>query len=245
MEDIPQYLTDSILPDYDIILVKVNYDAEEYEDGSLEPPDNLHAVISYLKDKKVEIVYAAAGIHLNGEHKKPHCHYHLVVKSLPTGEFRSNNSQNRKRWLAKAENSVFSFDNVTFSFPKKLEPVWQTLSYPFKEGLVCNRKYQIGFTDTQISFLTEYGKNLYQVSLGKKAKQDAYEERKKCSLIELLEFCKNNRSSFITFRDMVEFLEDEYLAKMTIEQKPTLSNYRENCYKVGNTLGIFRYCDKI
>lgn len=244
MEDIPKALSDSILPEYEVILVKVNYADEEYEEGSLEPPDALYSVKAYLLDKKVDILYSTCGIHLNGEHKKPHAHYHMIVKALPSGEFRSNNSQNRKRWLAKEGNESFSFDNVSFGFPKKLDPVWQTLSYPYKEGLVCSQ-FNFGLSSQIKEFLLEYGKNLYQVSLGKNARNEAHEDRKKKALLDILSFCKDRRERFNTFREMVELLEDEYLSKLPVDQKPTFNNYKENCYKVGNTLGIFRYCDKI
>jgi len=249
MEDIPSFLSASILPEYEIILVKCNYAVEEYEDGMSEPPDNLGAAVSYIRDNKIDIVYSSAGIHLNGEHKKPHCHWHMIVKSLPTGSFRSNQSLHRKRWLAKEGNEHFSFDNVSFSFPKKLEPVWQTLAYPYKEGIECKSsaypELKVGMTKPIKNFLMEYGSNIYQVALGKNAKQDAYENRKKVALIEMLNFCKENRDRFKTFREMLELLEDDYLAKMSPEQKPKFNNYKENCYVVGNTLGIFRYCDKI
>lgn len=244
MDDIPKLLSEAILPDYSVLLVKVNYADQEYIEGDLTPPDALYSVIQYLKDKKVDILFASCGLHLNGEHKRPHIHYHMIVKSYPSGEFRTNNSQNRKRWLAKEENKDFSLENVTISFPKKLDPVWQTLSYPYKEGFVF-KKFSVGLDTSITNFLLEYGKNLYQVSLGKRAKNDAYEERKKNALLDILNFCQEHKDRFKTFREMMEFLEDEYLAKIPVEQKPTLSNYKENCYKVGSTLGIFRYCDKI
>lgn len=245
MEDIPKKLSDSIFEDYRIISVKINYAKGEYdEDDKESPPDEFHSVKAYFNSHNLEVVYSSMGLHLNGENKKPHVHYHLIVKSLPTGTFQSNNSLHRSRWLAKEGNEVHSFENVSIRFPRKKEdPVWQVLSYPFKEGYAIKKGTVI--PQEYLSFLIDYGKNLYQVSLGDRARNDASDERKKQSLLLLGTLCKENTSHFKNWREMVEWLEDNYLSTLSLEEKPDFPTYVKNCQKVGNHLGMFRYCDRM
>lgn len=245
MEDLSLALSQQIESTFRIVEVKINYTKEECEAGiELSPPESIYAVISYFDDLKLDIVFATAGIHVNGKSQKPHLHWHLIVRSLPTGTFQTENSKHRKRWLAKEGNEDFSFEGVTFRFPKKMEdPVWQVLSYPYKEGLVCDHKpLQIIPKEFQ-KFLIDYAQEVYQVSLGLRARNDASEARRQKALNDLGKLCDDNKHMFTTYREMVKWLEINYLKMLPLEEKPTLANYKVNCQKIGNKLGIFDYCD--
>lgn len=245
MEDLPMALSESIESTFRIIEVKINYSKQECEEGfGLKPPDEIYSVLAYFQDLKIDIVFATAGIHVNGKSKRPHLHWHLIVRDLPSGTFQTENSKHRKRWLAKEGNEEYSFDEVTFRFPKKKEdPVWQVLAYPYKEGLVCDHKpLQIIKKEFQ-SFLIAYGQDLYQVSLGLRARQDAADERRRAARDEMEEFAKAHRDRFSNWKEFKEFMEDNYLAKL--EVIPCFTQYKVNLQIVGRRLGIFRYCDYI
>lgn len=240
MDNIPDLLSESILDTYGCISVKVNYAVGE--DVSNNIPDEFYSVSAYLNDQKLDVVYSTAGIHLNGKNKRPHIHYHLIVKSMPSGTFQSSNSMHRKRWLSKEGNNVYSLDNVSISFPKKEDPVWQHLAYPFKEGFIVKQGVK-GLLKTQVDFLMEYGKNLYQVSLGNRARQDACENRKKLALNNLAELCKNNISQFNTLKEMMIWLDDSYIATLELEDYPDPKHYKTNCQKIAVNLGKLKYSD--
>lgn len=245
MASIPQELSDSILEEYTIISVKINYAPDEYiEDSNDEPPEQFGSVTAYFKDLKLNIIYSACGLHLNGKSKRPHIHYVCVVKDCPAGTFRSAQSTHRNRWLLKSDNELYyTMSDVSISFPKKENPVWQCLSYPFKEGYPIKKGLKM--SQEYYDFLLPYGKNLYQVSLGNRQRNDAHEERKKEQLLDLGKLCLDNRGQFNDFRSMTVWLEDAYIKKLPLEKKPSFVNYKANCQKVGNELGLFRYCDNM
>jgi len=168
-------------------------------------------------------------------------HYHLIVKSLPSGTFQSNNSQHRKRWLAKEGNETFSFENVSIRFPKKEDPVWQVLSYPFKEGYMMKKGTKI--PKKFLDFLIEYGKNLYQVSLGNRARNEACDERKKQALLILAKLCEEHKSEFKDYREMVIWLDTNYIDTLSLEERPDPRNYKTNCQKIASYLGKLKYSD--
>lgn len=242
--DIPTTLSESIKDEYRCISVKINYGVGEYDENNKEtPPDEFHSVKSYFIDNKLDIIYSSLGLHLNGENKKPHSHWHLIVRELPTGTFQSNSSQHRKRWLAKEGNETHSFENVSIRFPKQQDPVWQILAYPFKEGHVQptgNARLK-----PYLGFLVEYAINLYQVSLGNRARAEACDERKKVALQSLGKLCSDNQSSFTNYREMVIWLDINYIDLLPLEEKPDPRNYKANCQKVCVQLGKLKYSDII
>lgn len=247
MEDLPMALSESIESTFRIIEVKINYTKQECEEGfELKPPEAIYSVLAYFQDLKLDIVFATAGIHVNGKSQKPHLHWHLIVRDLPSGTFQTENSKHRHRWLAKEGNECYSFEGVTFRFPKKKEdPVWQVLAYPYKEGLICDHKpLQIISKEFQ-NFLIDYGQQLYQVSLGLRARQDACELRKQKALLDLGKLCEDNKDEFSTYREMVIWLEENYISKLSLEEKPDIRNYQKNCQKIANYLGKLKYCDII
>lgn len=243
--DIPQLLSDLITEETKIISCKINYAEGEYQDGILEPPDEIHLVASYLKDCKVDILYSTCGLHLNGENKKPHIHWHMIVKNLPNGSFITNNSQHRKRWLAKE--GTDGFFGVSFRFPKKENPVWQVLSYPYKEGLVtkcCQKVLDVHnkLPSQEIKdFLLQYGNTLYQTQLGNNARKDACEERQKKALNDLRRICEDAKDQFSSYNEMILWLDDNYIAKLQLEDYPEPMRYKSNCQKIAVFLGKLKY----
>lgn len=238
--DLPTELTNSITAEYECISIKINYLDDEYDaSDNQSPPDNFYAVQAYLNELKIDILYSSCGLHLNGKNKIPHIHYALICKNIPKGTFVTANSTHRKRWLAKNED--FNFEGVSFSFPKKENPVWQILSYPLKEGHAIPKG--ILMATKYLDFVTAYGKNLYQVSLGNHARQDACEERKKVALLSLAKLCEDNKSEFSSYREMVIWLDTNYIDKLSLEEKPDPRNYKTNCQKICVHLGKLKYSD--
>jgi len=233
-------LSNTIADDYKCISVKINYAKGEYTDNST-PPDEFHSVKAYFNDCKLDIVYSTLGLHLQGENKKPHVHYHCIVRSLPSGTFQSSNSQHRKRWQAKEGNEMHSFENVSIRFPKKEDPVWQHLAYPFKEGLAL--KQGIYVDKKYYNFLMDYAKNLYQVSLGNRARQEASDERKKTSLLSLAKLCQEHKSEFSNYKEMMIWLDINYIETLELEDYPDPRNYKANCQKICVSLGKLKYSD--
>jgi len=236
-------LSKSILDDYRCISVKINYAKDEFVADDVQCPDELFTVMSYFRDSGLEIIYSTCGLHVNGENKKPHVHFHCIVKSLIAGTFQSNNSQHRKRWLAKEGNEIHSFENTSIRFPKKENPVWCHLAYPYKEnqplikGEKNIKKYK--------QFLIGYAVNLYQVSLGNRAKQDASEQRKKEARLALGLLCEEHKSEFTSYREMTKWLDVNYIKHLSLEDIPKRSNYQDNCQAVAIKLGILLFSDII
>lgn len=235
-------LSKTILDEYRCISIKINFAPGEYDASSNSNiPEELYSVQGYLRDSGVDIIYSSCGLHLNGENKRPHIHYHIIAKSLPTGTFQSNNSQHRKRWLAKEGNEYSTFEHTSIRFPKKENPVWCHLAYPYKENLPIKRgekniaKYR--------QFLIGYAVNLYQISLGNRAKQDASDERKKVALLSLAKLLEDNKSEFTNYREMVIWLDTNYISKLSLEEMPDPKNYKTNCQKICVYLGKLKYSD--
>lgn len=236
-------LSSTIQEDYKCISVKINYTKDEYDADLVTPPDEFHSVKAYFNDCKLDIVYSTLGLHLQGENKKPHVHYHLIVRSLPSGTFQSANPMHRKRWQSKEGNEMYTFENVSIRFPKKEDPVWQQLAYPFKEG----RPIMVGCKNITkyYNFLMEYATNLYQVSLGNRARQEACDERKKTNLLSLAKLCQDHKSEFTTFKEMMIWLDTSYIAMLDLEDYPDPRNYKTNCQKICVHLGKLKYSDMI
>lgn len=233
-------LSQSITEECRCISVKINFAKDEYEDET-SIPSEFFSVKSYFADCKLDILYTTCGLHLLGENKKPHIHYHVITRSMPSGTFMSSNSQHRKRWQAKEGNEIFTFENVSIRFPKKESPVWQHLAYPFKEGLPIPKGNNI--PKKYLEFLIEYAKNLYQVSLGNRARQDACEERKKTNLLSLAKLCEEHKSEFNNFREMMIWLDTNYIDTLSLEDLPDPRNYKTNCQKIGVFLKKLKYSD--
>jgi len=257
--NIEEFFSSTIESQFKIISVKCNYRKDEYENefescggdlSKIEPPEDLLSVSEYFRSNKVEIVYSTLGLHLNGENKKPHIHWCVIAKGTPSGTFITQNSLHRKRWVATDENNIFTMHETSIKFGKHENPVWQCLAYPLKEGLYfINSKrcktYQKIPTVQMFNFLLEFGTNLYQVALGQAARNDACELRKQKALENLFNLCRINDSQFITYKEMLIWLDDNYLATLTYKDLPDFNHYKNNCIKVACALKIIKYSDLI
>lgn len=203
--------------------------------------DGLHIIRLYLSSLKVDIIYSSCGVHFKGENKRPHIHWHFILKNIPSGTFKTCNSTHRKRWLDAQATKGFhwNFDNISVKFPKKEKPVWQTLAYPFKEGHAVKGFSQLSLEEFE--FLMTYGKNLYEVSLANRERQDASEDRRRVALNSLAQLCRNNKDKFSTFEQMVYWLDDNFMALLPLDEKPDGRQYTSNCHRIGNELGLFKY----
>lgn len=248
---LPEQFEEFIPDDSMVINVKYNFNIEEGD----ELIDSLrlipfHDIETYVKDLEVTILFSSVGYHLLGERKQPHIHYHFITTPFHPP---SNPSQHRKRWAKKVDASM-DFLNASFKFQSLdgTRPKYQVLSYPLKEGHIINRlrkgdNYYVfnkaPMTKEQIFFLRDVGKSIYDKEQGLKLRQDKCEERKKVALHSLYELCEANKNHFNTYREMVVWLEDNYIQKLSLDEKPDINHYRTNCQKIANTLGKLKYCD--
>lgn len=234
-------LSELIQEEYRCISCKINYAEGESTD---DVPDNLYSVIAYFRDTELDVAFSTCGLHLLGENARPHIHFHLIVKSLPSGTFTSCNSTHRRRWLSKEGNEGYSFDNVSIRFPRRENPVWQHLAYPYKEGHVISRHpYLNQNVHPYLSFLREYAQNLFQVALGNRARQEACNERKKQALVNLGKLCEDHKDEFNNYREMILWLDTNYIEKLELDEYPDPRNYKTNCQKICVRLGKLKYSD--
>lgn len=239
---------EELIPDDAVcVSVKVNIN-DDYTAESEEYPPSYVSVKSYLQDSGVDILAQSVGIHINGRKAIPHLHYHFVAKSFtpPT-----NPSQHRKRWSSKQdEGFAFDLDGVSFKYQKIKQghPKFQFLSYPLKEGLYPKLRYsklqQINgkpMPRNMFNFLLEVGKTIYETHCALVLRQEKTAERKQLALNELYDVVKDK--NFNSYKEMMIWLEEHYIAKLSLDEKPDPKNYKTNCQKIGSTLGIWKYYD--
>jgi len=242
---------EAFIPDDSMVInVKYNFDIPD-EEGGLEFALSeicFSDMRRYVQDLEVEILFSSVGYHLLGERKQPHVHYHFITSPFHPP---SNPSQHRKRW-AKKENAAIDFLKCSFKFQSLdgSQPKYQVLSYPLKEGHLIKHNSKLLYvfnkkpmTSEQMIFLKDVGKAIYDKEQGLKLRQDKCEERKKVALHFLYEICEANKDKFNTYREMVIWLEENYIAQLTLDEKPDINHYRTNCQKIANTLGKLKYCD--
>lgn len=190
------------------------------------------------------ILFSSAGLHENGKSGKPHVHYVFICKKFKPP---SNPSQHRKRYAEKTE---ADFENVSFQFKDldKSKPKYHPLSYPLKEGrhitYHVSKMYLYNgsaMPNDYIKFLKGIGKSIYDVELANNLKKDKCEERKKQSLADLYKICVENKSKFGNLREMMEMLDDVYIAELELEDYPDPKNYKTNCQKIAVKLKILKY----
>lgn len=241
------------IPDDSMVInVKYNFELEEeetYEEASRSFP--LYDIQSYIKTLGCQILFSSVGVHLNGRSKNPHLHYHFIVTPF---HFPSNPPQYRQRW-AKKTDLLLEFLDATWKFYHKIDlstPKYSTLAYPLKEGneikIHRNLVYiydQRPMNQSRITFLKSVGSAIYQRELALNLRKDKCEERQKKALLNLGQICKDNKHLYNTYKEMCVWLEDNYLATLSLEDKPDFANYNKNCQKIGNHLKLFRYCDRM
>lgn len=235
---------ESLIPeDATCISVKVNIPDYDASDCNFIPPA-FSALMAYLKDSGVEVLACSSGLHLNGRNEIPHIHYHIVANHYNEP---SNPSQHRKRWLAKKGNEVYDFEDATFKYQRLdvNKPKFQFLAYPLKEGHMLRLKYYLYDGDKMTSemkkFLLSVGKTIYETQCALRLRQEKCKERKQLALSELYDICK--LQPFKSFRDMMVWLDTNYIDTLELEDMPDPKNYKSNCQKIAVKLKILKYSD--
>lgn len=214
-------------------------------------------VLQYFRDSGIELKYSVMGLHLQGEKKRPHIHFNCIVLMSPKvfQSITANASQHRKRWSNKlvknGDEFDTSFNNLTFQFTQELDSgkaKYSTLAYPLKEGLHAygSQYSKLCYSNIKkpiFDILLELGTTIYNKELGLHIRQEKCEERKKDALIKLHAICEAGKSNFTTLREMARWLDHNYIAKLPLAEKPDANNYRSNCQKIANELGIWEYSE--
>jgi len=242
----------SIPDDSSVICVKFNHqDADE--DGRSIP---IRTLRDYIASTGLKILFASAGLHLNGEHKIPHVHVNFIcnpIHNCKKKTFLTNQSENYKRWLAKTGEEPFEEFSMKIHRTIDLKkPKYSTLAYPLKEGHELKISKQLFYqflgnpmTQEQIELLKSVGQTIYQTELALNLRRDKCEERKKVALTDLYKICEENKEKFNTLKEMAEFLEDEYIAKLDLVDYPDFQHYKNNLIKISTKLGKLKYCDMV
>lgn len=236
--------------DFLCVSFKRNIDYVEGETENYELADLVTTITSYLRDSKIQVVASTAGLHLLGENKNPHIHYHVIIRSDSISSFNknqtfiSNPSKHRKQY------KLLDVSMKTKPLSAK-EPKFQFLSYPYKEGRPISSYTSIlisvfdgkKMSQTMIDFLMKIGKTLYDEAQAKNLIRDRSDERKKESFLELLNLGKNSGKVFTTFRELQIWFEENFIDKLPDEEMVDISNYRKNLQKVSVKLKVCKTYD--
>lgn len=231
---------------YTCISMKINIK------GPDDIPDQISTATSFMYDylthRSKKLYYMTGGIHVLGKSQKPHIHLHWIVDKV-----KKFDAMWRKRWLEKEKGNTddeATLDGCEFKFQEMdgSKPRYSFLSYPLKEGRRLEHRYYRGkdykiMDPRMLDFLEGVGRRIFDEERALELRQEKSEERKKVALTEIYVLVKDK--NFRSFTEMKIWLEDNYLAKLDYDNKPRLSNYRDNLYMIGNSLGLFKYCDNI
>ena len=244
-ESLVDYFEEYIGDDDTIIEFKINNIDIDDEDKY----DILFNVKNYVMfGIGAKIKFSTAGLHVKGKNNVPHIHYHLVVEKCQKPQ---NPSDHRKRYIKKRlkDTENWTLGDISMKWhekPFKDKPKYHVLSYPFKENTHIEewaKNWQIDrgtpMKKSKISFLKEVGKTLYQNALAQNHRNDLCDERKKNKLLEIYDLVKNQE--FCNFKEMLVWLDENYIAKLPLEQMPDFRNYKANCEKVATKIGILKY----
>lgn len=216
---------------------------------------------NFLAAKYGNILACSAGLHTQGNNRRPHMHFHFIVdRPYVVGRTSSAASNERARWVREqSEQTEKSFKEMTIKFSPldPTKPLWQILAYPLKERKrgSCHMyqmirdggPYQMPVEIVDV--LEQVGSNIFDAALALQERKEKAEIKKADDLQELYNWAFKNRSSFNTFREMQEYFEDVFLFKKIqadgVHALPEVNNYNRNLKKVGCALGIFRYCDDL
>lgn len=237
---IPELIQEEMPDDATVITVKFSRDLSD----CMGEWNGARAVVDrYLKDSGVKVLASSAGIHTNGRSQKFHIHYHLICERFKEP---SNPSLHRKRWCNKNEDNM---DDISFKY-QRLNPnqeKYAILSYPLKEGKITNYREKtytyLGkpMTKEMINFLVETGKAIYEKELGLAMRQEKCEERKQLALSSLFDLCNQNKSFFSSYKEMMEWLDTNYIDKLELTEMPCPKNYKTNCQKIAVKFGFLKY----
>lgn len=247
LEDTKSCLTtmlEECIPDDTICLSVVHKPVDV--DGHVTPV-YLRDFLDFLTDKEYHVFAYTTGLHTKGESGIPHHHYHFMMtadKGIMT-----NPAQTLQRWINKNKRPI---NNCTMKWSQLdiSKPRYQFLSYPLKEGCLLRKfsKYTPAyFLDGQpmsmgmVRYLRDVGKAIYDKAVALKLRQDKMVERRQLALRDLFLIVKEQ--SFGSYRAMLEWLDDNYIATLELEQLPDPNQYKINCKKIAVKLGLLKYSD--
>ena len=244
-----EYFQDKILDDDQVVQFKIN---------EIDPSGNdthlLGNIVEYVRrGLNADIKFCSAGVHLEGKNKIPHYHLHIITdRSVKKPQ---NPSDHRKRFIAKMHklgDEEYSMGDVSMKWASvdTQAPKYNILAYPLKEGREVRneegklkRQYYIDMykpmTNEMLKFLKDIGKAIYEHNKALHFRNDLCEERKKHKLMELYDLVKHQH--FDNYKDMLIWLEDNYIGKLELDKLPDFRNYKSNCEKVAVKLGILKY----
>lgn len=205
------------------------------------------ACIDYVRSLGASIHVASGGVHYKGLRGKPHVHY-VVVSSCFAAV--SNPSARKARFAKRIEDADarrrFCETTQKVSSNHKWardRTKWQPLAYPLKEGNRLPAEMYHGLDEQYINFLVSVGTTIYDTQVALHARQEACEERKKNALNELWDIVKDRQ--FRSTREMAQFLDEKYIAKLELTDYPDPKNYATNVKKCAVKLGILRYSEML
>lgn len=246
---------EKLIPD-DAMVICIKYNIPELkEDETFQQKvlENfmIEDILIYV-GSMTEILFSSIGIHIKGKSQHPHVHFNLIVSKFEIKKVMSNPSQHRKRWCEKEgfdRDTIFK--GVSFQFHEEMDkkkPKYFTLAYPLKEGrhlwnddksyYVFNKSQMI---HSQFTFLLDIGTTIYNLQEGMHLRQEKSDERKKQSLLDLYQLCRNNTQHFNTYREMLIWLDHNYISKLEIHEFPDPKNYKTNCQKIAVQLKFLNY----
>lgn len=239
-KSIPELMQEEIPDDATVITIKFSRDISD----NMGEWNGYRAVVDrYLRDCGAKVLASSAGVHLNGRSQKFHIHYHLITERFIEP---SNPSQHRKRWCSKNDEIM---DDISFKYQqlKKDQEKYAVLSYPLKEGRFTSyraatyRYLGLPMSNEMMRFLADAGKAIYDKELGLAMRQEKSEERKQATLTNLYDLCNQNKQYFSSFKEMMEWLDVNYIAKLELTEMPCPKNYKTNCQKISVYLGFLKY----
>jgi len=249
---VPDYsaiIADCIPDDSVMVSVKIDLDADydvESNPGSIQ----LSCIRDYLIDCNVKVICSTVGLHVNGEHKKPHLHYHMACERFNKP---SNPSQHRQRWLSKDNDRNLDGVSVMYQKIDTTQPKYSFLSYPLKEGFPCNLHHGSAkdyfvidsrpMEKGEKKYLVDVGTEIYNKQLGLRMRQDKCVERKQLALTCLYQLCFDNKHLYSSYKEMLRWLDTNYIDMLELTEMPDPKNYKTNTQKIATKLGFLKYSD--
>lgn len=238
--------------DFIAVSFKRNIDYVDGETDNVDLTEFVSDIVTYLHFSKIDVVASSAGLHLLGENKNPHIHYHAIIRADSISSFNknqtfiSNPSKHRKQY------KLLDVSMKTKPLSGK-EPKFQFLSYPYKEGRPISNLQGSGvminvfdgkpMKKEMTDFLLQIGKTLYDEANAKNLIRDKCEERKKESFLELLNLGRTSGQNFKTFRELQIWFEENYIDKLADDEMVDIQNYKKNLQKVAVKLKVCKTYD--
>lgn len=210
----------------------------------------------YLEWYGYDIVASAVGRHIDGKNKKPHSHIHYIAKvevgKLKGAIHRNDAARNRKLYFEKHSKKSNPICEVKY---QDIEQNGHTvhgsmLSYPFKEGSPHpNRNFQMydkkPMTNVMYDSCLEYGKSLWQAAKAERDRKERAQEGSRSVRMDILAVAQKgvNKGIVSSYRELLNYLDDEYIGKLDFNDYPRPNDYKIHCQQIAVKLRIAKYSD--